>query len=314
MSGNTNVNRMLLIAVVVLAVALVGVLVYFLALKPSALAPPAKSGSGTSQSQGQSSSSQSSTSTQTSLITAAFERGVENWLGLVCIYNKYGGNATLNALNNIYSIAYNYIYNYEQTSNTTYLLVYPIAQYQYLASNYAECAVSENDQDLVNMVTGALNNINTMAMSLDIPGNLLGTPLFIVFNRANNITYVLAGASPYVFYAINYVNEGNITVITYQGQELGYGFKANSTQVSFINELASSGLRIGNPSANITMIEFLDPECPYCAIFQAMYGRSLETMVNSGYVYYVIQYFPTHVLGYGCSSPTIAQMLGPYCG
>ncbi|MGC8606859.1 MAG: thioredoxin domain-containing protein [Vulcanisaeta sp.] len=303
MSSSINVNRMLLIAVVVLAVALIGVLVYFLALKT-----PTKTNTP------QPPTSSSSTSTQASLITAAFERGVENWLGLVCIYNKYGENATLNALNNMYSIAYNYIYEYEQKSNTTYLLVYPIAQYQYLASNYAECAVSESDQNLVNTVTGALNNINTIAMTLNIPSNLLGTPLFIVFDKANNITYILAGASPYVFYAINYANEGNITVITYQGQELGYGFKANSTQVSFIGELASSGLRIGNSSANITIIELLDPVCPYCAIFQAMYGRSLETMINSGYVYYVIQYFPTHVLGYGCSSPTIASMLGPYCG
>jgi hypothetical protein len=35
MSRNTNINKALLIAVIVLAVALVGVLVYFLAPKPT---------------------------------------------------------------------------------------------------------------------------------------------------------------------------------------------------------------------------------------------------------------------------------------
>ncbi|WP_054841948.1 thioredoxin domain-containing protein [Vulcanisaeta distributa] len=311
MSSSKNINRMLLVAVIVLAVALAAVLIYFLAFKPPTkpVIPPGQSSSSSS------SSSQSSASSQLSLATTAFERGVENWLSIECIYNKYGGNATLNAVNNIYTIAYGYIYDYEETSNITYLLMYPIAQYQYIASKYPDCAVSESDQSLVNTVLGALSNINTVAYTLNIPGNLLGTPLFIVFDKANNVTYVLAGASPYVFDAINDAIRGNITIFVYQGQELGYGFKANSTQVSFINELISSGLRIGNPNANITVIEFLDPECPpYCALFQVMYGRSLETMIGSGYVYYVIHYFPTHVLGYGCSSPTIAQMLGPYCG
>ena len=310
MSSSTNINRMLLVAVIVLAAALAGVLIYFLALKPLI-----KAVTTTSQSQGQSSSSsQSSASAQASLITTAFERGVENWLSIECIYNKYGENATLNAVNNIYTISYGYISDYEETGNTTYLIVYPIAQYQYLASHYPDCAVSESDQDLVNTVMGALSNINTVAYTLNIPGNLLGTPLFIVYDKANNITYILAGASPYVFNAIDDALRGNITVFTYQGQELGYGFRANSTQESFIHELTTSGLGIGNPNANITVIEFLDPECPFCAIFQVMYGRSLETMISSGHVYYVIQYFPTHVLGYGCSSPTIAPMLGPYCG
>lgn len=304
MSSSTNINRMLLVAVIVLAVALAAVLIYFFAFKTT---PTQKAPS--------SSSSQTSVSSQLSLATTAFERGgVENWLSIECIYSNYGENATLNAVNNIYTIAYNYIYDYEETNNVTYLLLYPIAQYQYIESNYAKCAINESDQSLVNTVLGALSNINTVAYTLNIPGNLLGTPLFIVFDRTNNVTYVLAGASPYVFNAINDAVRGNITVFTYQGQELGYGFRANSTQVSFIDQIISSGLRIGNPSANITVIEFLDPVCPYCALFQVMYGRSLETMINSGYVYYVIHYFPTHVLGYGCSSPTIAQMLGPYCG
>ncbi|GAB6945025.1 thioredoxin domain-containing protein [Vulcanisaeta sp. JCM 14467] len=289
MSSNTNINRILLIAVIVLAAALAGVLVYFLVLKPPA------------------------NSAKVSPITLAFERGVENWLGIECIYNKYGGNAALSAVNSIYTIAYDYLYNYEETDNTTYLIMYPIAQYQYLTSHYPGCTVSKSDQDLVNTVMGALNGVNTMAYTLNIPGNLLGTPLFIVYDKVNNVTYVLAGASPYVFNAINYTLRGNITMLTYQGQELGYGFRANSTQVSFIHELITSGLGIGNPSANITVIEFLDPECPYCAVFQVMYGKSLEAMIGSGYVYYVIQYFPTHVLGYGCSSPTIAPMLGPIC-
>ncbi len=299
-------NQVLLIAVVVLAVALVGVLIYFLVLKSSStlVVPPSNKNQGTTG---------SSSSLQSSMITLAFERGVENWLSLECVYSKYGGNAVLNALSNIYSIAYSYMYHYEQTSNTTYLLLYPIAQYQYLASNYAECAVSEGDQYLVNTVTGALRNISAIAYTLNIPSGLLGTPLFIVFNKANNVTYILAGASPYVFYAINYSKAGNITTFTYQGQELGYGFKANSTQVSLINELVTTGLGVGDPNMNVTVIEFLDPECPYCAIFQLEYGGYLDSLISHGSIYYVIQYFPTHVLGYGCSSPTIAPMLGTLC-
>ncbi|GGI79322.1 hypothetical protein GCM10007112_15320 [Vulcanisaeta souniana JCM 11219] len=300
----------MLIAVVVLAVALVGVLVYFLVLKsPSTLTVPSSNNN-----QG---ATQSSQSTQASMITLAFERGVENWLGLECIYNKYGGNATLNAINDTYKIAYNYLYEYEYTNNITYYIVYPIAQYQYLVSNYANCAVSESDQSLVSTVTSALSNFGTVAMELNmesnIPSNYIGTPLFIVFNRANNITYVIVGASPSVFYAINYSKAGNITTFTYQGHELGYGFKANSTQVAFINELSSSGLGIGNSNANVTVIEYLDPECPACTIFQLEYGGYLDHLIGSGSIYYVIQYFPTHVLDYGCSSPTIEPMLGTIC-
>ncbi len=141
MSSSTNVNRMLLVAVIVLAVALAAVLIYFLAFKTT---PTQK----TPSSQGSSSSSsQTSASSQLSLATTAFERGgVENWLSIECIYSNYGENATLNAVNNIYTIAYNYIYDYKETNNVTYLLLYPIAQYQYIESNYAKCAINESDQ------------------------------------------------------------------------------------------------------------------------------------------------------------------------
>jgi len=300
MSRNTNINKALLIAVIVLAVALVGVLVYFLAPihKPASTQP----------------SSKPTGQAQVITPTLAFEDGVGNWFGVECVYDKYGGNATLNLLNSTYSIAYEYLVKYSQTSNEAYLLEYPVAQYEYLASEYPQCAFNYTDQYLVSTVMGAINNMTNVATELGIPGNLLGTPLFIVFNRENNITYVLAGASPFVFEAINYAKAGNITVLTYQGQELGYGFRANSTQVSVINGIISSGLRVGNVSSPIVVIEYLDPECPYCALFQVEYGGALERLVTSGSVFYVVGYFPTHVLGYGCSSPTIAPMLGPYCG
>jgi hypothetical protein len=298
--SNTNINKALLIAVIVLAVALVGVLVYFLAPihKPASTQP----------------SSKPTGQAQVITPTLAFEDGVENWFGVECVYNKYGGNATLDLLNSTYGIAYRYLKAYSRSNNVTYLLEYPVAQYKYLASKYPQCAFNYTDQYLVSTVMGAINNVTNAAIELGIPGNLLGTPLFIVFNRANNITYVTIGALPLVFYAINYAKAGNITVITYQGQELGYGFRANSTQVSVINGIISSGLGVGNMSSPIVVIEYLDPECPYCALFQVEYGSALDSMVINGSVLYVIQYFPTHVLGYGCSSPTIAPMLGPYCG
>jgi len=180
MSRNTNINKALLIAVIVLAVALVGVLVYFLAPihKPASTQP----------------SSKPTGQAQVITPTLAFEDGVENWFGVECVYDKYGGNATLNLLNSIYSIAYEYLVAYSQSNNVTYLLEYPVAQYEYLASKYPQCAFNYTDQYLVSTVMGAINNITNVATELGIPGNLLGTPLFIVFNRANNITYVLAGA------------------------------------------------------------------------------------------------------------------------
>lgn len=290
---STSINKALLVAVIVLAVALVAVLVYFLMLKPSET--PGKQ-------------------TQALTPALAFERGVENWLGIECVYGRYGGNATLDLINNIYAIAYRYVIEYTQSGNVTYLLEYPVAQYEYLVSKYPKCALNGADQYLANVVVNALNNVSNVAVKLGIPNNLLGTPLFIVFNRANNVTYVLAGASPLVFSAINYAETGNTTVFTYQGQVLGYGFRANSTQVNVVNSIISSGLGIGNPGASVVVIEYLDPECPYCALFQVEYGSALDSMVINGSVLYVIHYFPTHVLSYGCSSPTIASLLGPYCG
>ena len=245
---------------------------------------------------------------------SAFIFGVENWLGLACIYNKYGESAALNAINNIYTIAYDYLYDYEETGNTTYLLLYPIVQYQNLTSSYPDCVVIGSIQNLTNTVTNALSSIDTAAHVLNIPGNLLGTPLFVIFNRANNITYVVAGASPVVYDAIDYAKEGRlVSTITYQGELLGIGFRASPTQVGLINELISSGLGFGNPRASLVVIEFLDPTCPFCALFQVTYGKPMQEIINNGTAYYVIQYFPTHVLGYGCSSPTIAPMLGSIC-
>ena len=291
---STSINKALLVAVIVLAVALVAVLVYFLILKPPET--PGKQ-------------------TQALTPALAFERSVENWLGIECVYGRYGGNATLDLINNIYAIAYRYVFiEYTRSGNVTYLLEYPVAQYKYLVSKYPKCALNGADQYLANVVVNALNNVSNAAVKLGIPNNLLGTPLFIVFNRANNVTYVLVGASPLVFSAINYAETGNTTVFTYQGQVLGYGFRANSTQVGVINSIVSSGLRIGNPGASIVVIEYLDPECPYCALFQVQYRDALEYLVNNGSVLYVIQYFPTHAIVYGCSSSKIASLLGPYCG
>ena len=300
--SNTNINKALLIAVIVLAVALVGVLVYFLVPihihKPASTQP----------------SSKPTGQAQVITPTLAFEDGVGNWFGVKCVYDRYGGNATLNLLNSIYGIAYEYLVAYSQSNNVTYLLEYPVAQYEYLASEYPQCAFNYTDQYLAVTVANALSDVSNTAAELGIPNDMLGTPLFIVFDKANNITYVTVGALPLVFNAIDYAEAGDITALTYQGQVLGYGFRANSTQVGVINNIISSGLRIGNPGASVVVIEYLDPECPFCALFQVEYGKALDSMVINGSVLYVIQYFPTHVIYYGCSSPAIAPLLGPYCG
>jgi len=295
-----DINKALLATAIALAAALAGVLVYFLAPihKPASTQP----------------SSKPTGQAQVITPTLAFEDGVGNWFGVECVYDRYGGNATLNLLNSIYGIAYEYLVAYSQSNNVTYLLEYPVAQYEYLASKYPQCAFNYTDQYLAVTVANALSNVSNAAAELGIPNNMLGTPLFIVFDKANNITYVTVGALPLVFNAVDYAEKGNTTMLTYQGQVLGYGFRANSTQVNVINSIISSGLGIGNPGASVVVIEYLDPECPYCALFQVEYGSALDSMVINGSVLYVIQYFPTHVIYYGCSSPTIAPLLGPYCG
>ncbi|WP_238375111.1 thioredoxin domain-containing protein [Vulcanisaeta thermophila] len=281
----SNINKALLMAVIALAVALIAVVLYFTVI--------AKTPTGKAATQ-----SSSQTGSLTSLLMEAFSDGVKLWFGLVCVYHNYGESAALSLMHLLYTIGYEYNVAYVQTGNATYEVVYPIIQYNYLTSKYPSCSVNYNMSYLVNYVASAGSNITIVQKYLGIPSSFMGTPLFLIYNRLNNITYVVVGASPAPFTALNYSRAGVTTVLTYQGQELGYSFRANATQVGFINGLVSEGLGFGNPNANIVIIELMDPTCPYCAVFDVQYGSELDSLVNNGTIYYVLLYFPTHILGY----------------
>jgi hypothetical protein len=256
-----NVNKVLIVAVVALASALVFVLLYH---------------SGPASSNGSSSG--------TNLKSLVFQRGVESWLVLRCIYNTYGPNAALDALNRMYLVAYN------QLNNGTY----PISQYDALTRVYPGCRVNASLNDIYALVQSSSQRIVSFATYLGLSTNQLGTPMFVVFNRQNNATYVVLGATLNLYDVMNYTERGiyNATV------RYAVGFRASPTQARAILDLTRDALVFGNSNSSIIVMELLDPTCPFCAVFQVQMANQLDSMVRSGTVEYVVVYFPTHVLSY----------------
>jgi protein-disulfide isomerase len=112
--------------------------------------------------------------------------------------------------------------------------------------------------------------------------------------------YISAGASPAPLLAIQYLEHGQYAAeITYQGQEVAVGMRLTSLQASFLSQLvANSTLVFGSPNAKIVVLEYIDPTCPFCALFSAEYFNYLRQYIENGTVLYVVRYMPTHVWGY----------------
>ncbi|MFB6490979.1 MAG: thioredoxin domain-containing protein [Thermoproteus sp. AZ2] len=112
--------------------------------------------------------------------------------------------------------------------------------------------------------------------------------------------YISAAASPAPLLAIQYLEHGQyMASMTYQGQEIAVGERLTPQQSSLLSQLvANSTLVFGSPNAKIVVLEYLDPTCPYCAIFSVEYFSYLHQYIENGTVLYVVRYMPTHVWGY----------------
>ncbi|GGP22521.1 hypothetical protein GCM10007981_18920 [Thermocladium modestius] len=223
-----------------------------------------------------------SKSNATQLLLDEFNYGVSDWNQWACIYHNYSAADALSAINQSYVINLYYNIQYENTKNITYELAYPGLIHGYLTAKYPQCSLSLSLNESLHEVSGALSEINKTASALGIPSNELGTPLFVIFNNSTGtFTYVI-GATP---------NAINSTLNVLHGG----GTKASAAQLSLLRGLARSEYSLYfSRGSNTTVIEMLDPVCPFCAAFYYQYGGEMESLP----VNLLFLYFPTHVMDY----------------
>jgi len=53
-------------------------------------------------------------------------------------------------------------------------------------------------------------------------------------------------------------------------------------------------MRFGSPNASMTVIEFFDPLCPYCAVAHYRLGSDVERLVESGHLQLILIPLPLH--------------------
>jgi len=72
--------------------------------------------------------------------------------------------------------------------------------------------------------------------------------------------------------------------------------KTNDQQVAVkstnVDPVTSSDHILGNPSANITVIEYSDTECPFCKMFNTTMDTVMNTYGKDGKVAWVYRHFP----------------------
>ncbi|MGC8570811.1 MAG: thioredoxin domain-containing protein [Caldivirga sp.] len=138
------------------------------------------------------------------------------------------------------------------------------------------------------LVTSALGII-----PLSIPGLSFGKSL-----PSNGFVYVI-GAYPNVPTLVRDVVYGH--ELRGLGGSEGVGSLTPSA-VQYILKLVKNSndyvITYGNPKASVWLLEFLDPVCPYCSIFDVYNFSQIAPLIRSGQVYYIVVYFPTHALGY----------------
>jgi protein-disulfide isomerase len=58
-------------------------------------------------------------------------------------------------------------------------------------------------------------------------------------------------------------------------------------------ETSGSNKSIGNPDAGVTVVEYMDIECPFCQRYAArIFPRILENYIKPGKIHYIVKHFP----------------------
>ncbi len=113
------------------------------------------------------------------------------------------------------------------------------------------------------------------------------------------IAYFCAGYSPAPLQAIRLAERGVFqSSITEQGQTLCVGARLSPQQIQYLKNLVSSSFVVGSSDAKVVVIEYLDPTCPFCALFEAQYGQAIKQYIQNDTILYAVRFFPTHVIGY----------------
>lgn len=131
---------------------------------------------------------------------------------------------------------------------------------------------------------------------LTIPG--LSSLINVKVLPPNGYIYVI-GSYPNVPTLVNDVLSGSLIrgLSSYEGVG-SLSSNAINAILSLVKGNNTYVIKVGNSSAPVWLIEFLDPVCPYCTIFDVLNFSKIAPLIYSGKVYYVAIYFPTHALGY----------------
>lgn len=71
---------------------------------------------------------------------------------------------------------------------------------------------------------------------------------------------------------------------------------SNVIETITVNPVTASDHILGNPNAQVTIIEFADTECPYCKVFQDTMHRIIDDYGKTGQVDWVYRHFPIAAL------------------